>query len=60
RGNITIAPSGDVLPCPSVRDVLLGNVKRQSLRDVVLSDDLIRLWVCCPTTGATCGLRDFS
>jgi len=44
RGNITIAPSGDVLPCPSGRNLVLGNVKRQSLRDIVLSDGLKRIW----------------
>jgi radical SAM protein with 4Fe4S-binding SPASM domain len=43
-GQIAIAPSGDVFPCPSVRDIVLGNVKRQDLRDIIHSDDLKRMW----------------
>lgn len=44
RGKIAIAPSGDVLPCPRVRNLVLGNVKGQSLSDIVLSDGLKRIW----------------
>ena len=44
RGKIAIAPSGDVLPCPCVRNLILGNVKRQSLHHILLSDGLKRIW----------------
>jgi radical SAM protein with 4Fe4S-binding SPASM domain len=44
RGQIAIACSGDVFPCPCERDVVLGDVTRQNLRDIVLSDDLKRIW----------------
>jgi [mycofactocin precursor peptide]-tyrosine decarboxylase / 3-amino-5-[(4-hydroxyphenyl)methyl]-4,4-dimethylpyrrolidin-2-one synthase len=34
RSRCTIAANGDVLPCELMRDVVAGNVHRQSLRDI--------------------------
>ncbi|MBT9141561.1 MAG: Coenzyme PQQ synthesis protein E [Dehalococcoidia bacterium] len=44
RGRIVITPTGDVLPCPLVRDIVLGNVQHQSLPDIIASDSLKQIW----------------
>ncbi|HBR10188.1 TPA: hypothetical protein DD712_02915 [Candidatus Acetothermia bacterium] len=43
-GKIAITPTGDVLPCPCVQYVVLGNVKRQILSDIIVSDGLKQVW----------------
>ena len=44
RGKIAIAPTGDVFPCVFARDLVLGNVKHQSLSDIIVSDSLRQIW----------------
>ncbi|MCL0056480.1 radical SAM protein [Dehalococcoidia bacterium] len=44
RGKIAIASTGDVFPCIAARDIALGNVKQQSLPDIIISDHLKQIW----------------
>ncbi|MBT9149407.1 MAG: radical SAM protein [Dehalococcoidia bacterium] len=44
RGKIAIAPTGEVLPCPAARDIVLGNVQHQNLPDIIVSDRLRHIW----------------
>jgi radical SAM protein with 4Fe4S-binding SPASM domain len=44
RGKIAIASSGEVLPCPFLRNTVLGNVRQQSLHDIMVSDELKQIW----------------
>lgn len=54
RGKIAIAPTGDVFPCPPARDIVLGNVKRQSLSDIIVSDHLKQIWELTKDKIETC------
>ena len=44
KGKIAIAPTGNVLPCPFARNIVLGNVRHQRLPDIIASDGLDQVW----------------
>ena len=43
-GKVAVTNSGDVLPCVFSRDQKAGNVKRQSLTDIVKSEKMMSFW----------------
>ncbi len=44
RGFLCITPTGHVLPCLAVRQIVLGNVQRTQLSEIVSSNDTKQLW----------------
>jgi len=44
NGKIAITPSGDVIPCVFARDLVVGNVIKSSLKDIINSRKLKDLW----------------
>jgi radical SAM protein with 4Fe4S-binding SPASM domain len=43
-GKAAVTSSGDVLPCIFARDLVVGNVKKQSLDNIIMGDAMQSLW----------------
>ena len=44
-GKASITSNGDVIPCIFARDQVVGNVLKNSLKDIVLGEKMQRLWL---------------
>lgn len=44
NGKVAITPSGDVIPCVFARDLVVGNVLKSGLEDILSSRELKDLW----------------
>jgi radical SAM protein with 4Fe4S-binding SPASM domain len=44
NGKVALTPSGDVIPCVFARDLVVGNVLKSSLKDILSSSKLKELW----------------
>mgnify|MGYP001772671612 CR=1 FL=1 len=43
-GCLCITSSGDVIPCPAARQLVLGNVRHLNLKSIIAQDGVQRLW----------------
>ena len=43
-GKFSVQPNGDVSPCEFSRDILYGNLKKASLKDILNSENLNKFW----------------
>jgi len=43
-GKAAVTSSGNVIPCVFARDQVVGNVKHQSLAEIILGEKMLRLW----------------
>ena len=43
-GKFCIQPNGDVSPCEFCRDIVCGNTKKQSIEEILQSEQLNKLW----------------
>lgn len=43
-GRLSITSTGDAIPCPAARQLILGNVKRSSLKTIIFSDAAEQVW----------------
>jgi radical SAM protein with 4Fe4S-binding SPASM domain len=43
-GKAAVTPTGDVLPCVFARNQVAGNVRKQSLNEIIRSEVMLKLW----------------